>query len=101
MQIGRVVGTVISTLKDEKLEGLKLHVVQFTTPNGTPSGGMVVAVDSVGVGVGELVLTAAGSSARLTQETEGKPVDTVIMAIIDIITVNGENTYIKNPSEQE
>lgn len=96
MQLGRVVGTVVSTKKDEKLEGLKLQVVRFTDVEGKPTGSIVVAVDSVGAGIGELVLTAAGSSARQTSVTKDKPVDTVIMAIVDEVTIDGMATYQKS-----
>lgn len=85
MQLGKIVGTVVSTQKDEKLEGLKFHYVKFIDSTGKFSGGQVVAVDSVGAGVGETVLVAAGSSARLTKQTEGKPVDAIIMAIVDSV----------------
>lgn len=101
MQIGKIVGTVVSTQKDEKLEGMVLHLVQFCNTKGEPVGGIVVAVDAVGAGIGEVVLTAAGSSARLTPVTEGKPVDTVIMAIVDMVTVDGEYTYKKEETEAE
>ena len=79
MQLGKIVGTVVSTQKDEKLEGLRLHIVKHINVDGTFTGSLVVAVDSVGAGIGEVVLVAAGSSARQTKNTEGKPVDTVIM----------------------
>lgn len=96
MQIGRVVGTVVSTVKDEKLEGLKLQIVEFVDAHGKPTGGIVTAVDSVGAGIGEIVLTAAGSSARQTPITKDKPVDTVIMAIVDVLEIDGKEVYIKS-----
>jgi microcompartment protein CcmK/EutM len=95
MQLGKIVGTVVSTQKDEKLEGLKFHVVKNVDVDGTPSGGMVVTVDAVGAGVGEVVLYASGSAARQTSDTQGKPVDAVIMAIVDIVEVDGEKRYVK------
>lgn len=95
MQLGKVIGTIVSTKKDEKLEGLKLQIVQYCGVDGTPTGAIVIAVDSVGAGVHELVLVASGSSARQTKVTEGKPVDAVIMAIVDMLEVNGKETYIK------
>jgi len=96
MQIGKVVGTVVATQKDEKLEGLRLQIVEFVDIDGKPTGGIVTAVDSVASGVGDIVLVAAGSSARQTTITDGKPVDSVIMAIIDEIEVGGEHKYVKN-----
>jgi microcompartment protein CcmK/EutM len=95
MQLGKIVGTVVSTQKDEKLKGLKFHVVRNITPDGKPSGGSVVTVDAVGAGVGEVVLYASGSAARQTDLTNGKPVDAVIMAIVDIIEEDGKNVYVK------
>ncbi|OGT08552.1 MAG: ethanolamine utilization protein EutN [Gammaproteobacteria bacterium GWE2_37_16] len=95
MQLGKIVGTVVSTRKDEKLEGLKLQIVKFINVDGTFTGSLVIAVDSVGAGVGEVVLVAAGSSARQTDVTKDKPVDTVIMAIVDILEVDGNNVYVK------
>ncbi|MBI2091426.1 MAG: EutN/CcmL family microcompartment protein [Deltaproteobacteria bacterium] len=95
MQIGKVVGTVVSTRKDEKLEGLKFQMVEFVDLEGRPTGGIVVAIDSVGAGEGEIVLTAAGSSARQTNITKEKPVDAVIMAIVDQVEIGGINKYIK------
>ncbi len=95
MQLGKIVGTVVATHKDEKLEGLKFHVVQHCDVDGKLKDGFVVAVDAMGAGIGEVVLTAAGSAARLTPITEGKPVDTVIMAIVDIVEIDGKERYRK------
>lgn len=95
MLLGKIVGTVVSTKKDEKLEGLKLQLVKYINLDGTFTGGLVVAVDSVGAGMGEVVLVAAGSSARQTPVTKDKPVDTVIMAIVDILEVEGKEVYVK------
>ena len=96
MQLGKIAGTVVSTRKDEKLEGLKLLAVHYLDPHCRETGGMVVAVDSVGAGIGELVLVASGSAARQTHLTQGKPVDAVIMAIVDILEIEGETRYIKD-----
>lgn len=95
MQLGKIVGTVVSTQKDEKLEGMKFHIVKFVDIDIKPTGGFVIAVDSVGAGVGEVVLTAAGSSARQTSLTKDKPVDAVIMAIVDVLEIDGEKRYVK------
>ena len=83
MKMGRVVGSVVATRKDEKLEGLKLLLVRDLDVKLTPEKGYVVAVDAVGAGAGEVVLYATGSSARQTGLTDGRPVDAVIMAIVD------------------
>jgi len=96
MLIGQVVGTVVSTRKDEKLEGLKFLVVKVIDLEGKPTGAYVVAIDSVGAGVHEVVLYATGSSARQTHATKDRPVDAVIMAIVDAIEVSGTTRYLKN-----
>lgn len=96
MLMGKVIGTVVATQKDYRLEGLKLLVLEAVKPDLTATGSTVVAVDSVGAGLDEIVLYSAGSSARLTDITENKPVDTVIVAIVDTVDVNGKLTYQKN-----
>ena len=90
MKLGRVVGTVWCTRKDASLESLKLLVVENLTPSLEREGGYVVAVDSVGAGMHEVVLYASGSSARLTSATKDKPVDAVIMAIVDSFDIDGK-----------
>ena len=96
MLIVRVIGTTISTIKDEKLQGRKLMLVQQTDEFGKGSGKPFVAIDSVDAGVGDLVLTASGSSARQTTITKDTPVDAVIMAVIDSKDVEGKETYRKS-----
>ena len=88
MQLGRVIGTVWATRKDPKLTGMKFLIVRHLDFDYREKDAHTVAVDSVGVGVGEVVLFAAGSSARLTQQTDGTPVDTVIMAIVDKVELD-------------
>lgn len=83
MLFGKVVGTVVATRKDPKLEGLKFQLVAGVDSKGKTGQSYVVAVDSVGAGQGEIVLYATGSSARQTDITNNKPVDAVIMAIVD------------------
>ena len=93
MLIAKVIGTTVATIKDEKLIGRKLLVVQQTDETGKPIGKPYVAVDTVDAGVGDLVLTASGSSARQTTLTKDRPVDAVIMAIIDSLEVEGKTTF--------
>ena len=95
MIMGKVVGTVISTRKEEELAGLKLLLVKACDADGKPTGSTVVAVDAVGAGVGEIVLDASGSSARQTKATKDRPVDATIMAIVDEIEIDGEARYQK------
>lgn len=96
MLIGQVVGTVVATRKEQELEGVKLLVVKGVDLDGKTTNTVIVAADAVGAGVGELVLYAAGSSARQTEVTRNKPVDHVIMAIVDEITVNGKTRFSKS-----
>jgi ethanolamine utilization protein EutN len=88
MQLGRVVGTVWATRKDPKLTGLKFLMVRHLDFDYREKDAHTVAVDSVGAGVGEVVLLVAGSSARLTESTDGTPVDTVVMAIVDKVELD-------------
>ena len=96
MLIAKVIGTTISTIKDEKLEGRKLLILRQTDETGEPSGKPYVAVDTVDAGIGDLVLTAAGSSARQTNITKDSPVDAVIMSIIDSLQVDGKVVFRKS-----
>lgn len=95
MQLARVVGTVVSTRKEPTLEGVTLLVVRPCDFDGKSSGAPIVAVDAVGAGVGEVVLTAAGSSARQTTVTQNRPVDATIMAIVDLVEVDGQTRFTK------
>ena len=88
MHLGKVIGTVWSTRKDEKLVGAKFLIVRQLDLDYNPQNNFVVAVDSVGAGVGEIVLYAQGSSARQTTFTKDKPVDAVIMAIVDKLDIS-------------
>ena len=96
MLIARVIGTTVATIKDDKLVGRKLLILRQTDEQGTPSGKPYVAVDTVDAGIGDLVLTCAGSSARQTELTKERPVDAVIMAVIDSLEVEGQVVYRKS-----
>jgi len=93
MQLGRVVGTVVSTMKEPRMKELKLQVLRLLDERGKEPGGYTVAVDAVGAGHGDVVLYAAGSSARQTGITDGKPTDATIMAIVDSWDVDGRVVY--------
>ena len=95
MTLAKVVGTVVATRKEPSLDGLKLMLVRQVDTEGQETGSFVVAADAVGVGPGEYVLVAAGSSARQTQATNNRPVDAVIMAIVDTWDVGRETKYRK------
>ncbi len=87
MFLGKVIGTVWSTRKDENLVGAKFLIVRQLDLDMNEKENFVVAVDSVGAGEGEIVLVATGSSSRQTEFTKNKPVDAVIMAIVDKLDV--------------
>lgn len=95
MLMGKIVGTVVSTHKEDGLQGLRFMVIRDVGPDGKFTGKTVVGVDAVGSGVGELVLYASGSAARQTVFTKDRPVDAVIMAIVDEVEVEGDKTYVK------
>ncbi|MFA5803787.1 MAG: EutN/CcmL family microcompartment protein [Melioribacteraceae bacterium] len=88
MILGKVIGTVWSTRKDENLVGAKFLIVRHIDLEYKPKEATVIAVDSVGAGVGEIVIVAQGSSARQTTFTKNKPVDAVIMAIVDKLDIS-------------
>ncbi len=95
MLFARVVGTVVSTRKEESIRSVKLLLVQPVTVAGEPVGNTIVAADAVGAGVEELVLVAQGSSARMTQISNERPLDAVIMAIVDIVEIGGREVFRK------
>jgi microcompartment protein CcmK/EutM len=88
MILGRVVGTVVATRKDPRLEGHKLLIVKPISPQGKEEAGYVVAVDTVSAGFRETVITVSGSSARMAEGCKDKPVDCVIVGIIDNIDLD-------------
>ncbi len=94
MKMGRVIGTVVATRKDPSLSGVKFLVVENVSLELDGDGSYVVAVDAVGAGAGEVVLYASGSSARQTEVTKDRPVDAVIMAILDSFEANGKTTRL-------
>ena len=96
MQLGRIAGTVVATRKDEHLVGLRLLLVEELSSEFQGTGKIVVAVDAVSAGPGEVVLYASGSSARLTQVTKDKPVDAVVVAIVDTVDEDGTLRYDKS-----
>jgi microcompartment protein CcmK/EutM len=96
MLIGRVVGNVVASQKAESLEGLKLLVVREMTVEATEADSYVVAADAVGAGLGDVVLYATGSSARQTPQTDKRPADAVIMAIVDSWEIGGALRYDKS-----
>ncbi len=96
MKFARVIGTVVATIKEKRLEGRKLLLVQPLDINFSPSEPPAVAIDAVGSGEGEVVLIVSGSSARQTDLTSNLPCDLSIMAIVDTVEKEGEIIFNKN-----
>jgi microcompartment protein CcmK/EutM len=95
MLLAQVVGTVVSTRKDRGLLGLKLLLVREVDAGFAPTGAFVVAADAVGAGSDEIVMIAQGSSARMTEVSHEKPVDAVIVGIVDSVEIAGKDVYSK------
>jgi len=87
MFLGKVVGTVWATRKDEELVGMKFQIVKHLGIDYKLKETFVVAVDTVQAGVGDVVLVCSGSSARQTALTKNKPVDATIMAVVDKLDI--------------
>jgi ethanolamine utilization protein EutN len=83
MQLARVIGTVVSTVKNNSLDGRKLLVVQTVDRNLEPNGKPMVAVDAIGAGVGELVFWCRGKEASFCFKREDTPTDCTIIGIVD------------------
>lgn len=101
MMIAKVTGSLVATQKVETMVGHKLMLVELfrldpdSRDSLVTSGRVLVAVDTVGAGLGEMVLITQGSSARLTPETKNLPVDTVIVGILDTVNVGQKCLYSK------
>ena len=82
MIVGKVVGTIVSTRKNEKLIGSKFMIIEPIEKLGDPKA-KIVAIDNVGAGIGEVVLVATGSAARIGCDQDNAPVDAAIIGIVD------------------
>lgn len=90
MILARIVGTVVSTRKDPRLEGKKLLVVKPVSPEGVDEAGYLIAVDTVDAGYRETVLVVSGSSARNAAECKDQPVDASIVGIVDSVVLDSQ-----------
>ena len=90
MILARIVGTVVATRKDPRLEGKKLLVAKPISPEGKDETGYVVAVDTVSAGYRETVLIVSGSSARMASGLKDTPVDSAIVGIVDTVKLDQE-----------
>ena len=92
MILARVVGTVVATRKDERLEGRKLLVCRPVNPSGEPDGSnFIISVDTVGAGFHETVLLVGGSSARMAAGLKDSPIDSAIVGIVDTVRTDTED----------
>jgi ethanolamine utilization protein EutN len=99
VKIGRVVGTVVSTINAPAFDGRTLLLCDLLDPAGTPAGGYLIAVDSVGAGAGETVLILdEGNSARQVLAAPGAPIRTVVVGIVDAV---GEEPAMVGPGTVE
>jgi carbon dioxide concentrating mechanism protein CcmL len=95
MQIAKVRGTVVSTQKDQSLTGVKFLLVQFIDEEGELLPRYEVAADSVGAGIDEWVLVSRGSAARKLSGSEHRPLDALVVGIIDTVNLDGRSLYSK------
>jgi carbon dioxide concentrating mechanism protein CcmL len=95
MQIAKVCGTVVSTQKEPSLTGVKFLLLQFIDEEGNPRPEYEVAADSVGAGVDEWVLVSRGSAARQTERGATRPLDALVVGIIDTVSVSNRLVYSK------
>ncbi len=87
MILARVVGTIVATRKDPRLEGAKLLILKPVSPQGIAEAGYVIGVDTVGAGPSELVIGVSGSSARMAEGCKERPVDMAIVGIVDSVSI--------------
>lgn len=96
MIIGKVIGTVVSTEKSERLKGVKLLIVSpIDIATLKEEGKPLVAIDTVGAGRAEIVMLVSGSSARQTEKTTNTPTDASIIAIVDTLELEGKIIFRK------
>lgn len=99
VELGKVTGTVVSTAKDAKLDGSKLLIVNLVGVDGKPTRSYLVTVDTVGAGIGEMVIVVRGSSARMARGMDTVPTDASIIAIVDTLELEGNVVYQKYPGK--
>ena len=96
MKFGLVIGKVISTRKEGKVDGLKILVVRYLDEKLNDTGKSVACIDTVSAGEGDVVLLCSSSSARLTRLTKNVATDNTIVGIVDSVACEGSNIYKKN-----
>jgi ethanolamine utilization protein EutN len=101
LELARVEGNVVSTAKNDRLDGYKLLLVNLIGPDLKPTSSYLVAVDSVGAGEGEIVIVVRGSSARQSAQLTNVPTDSSIVAIVDSIELRKKTIYQKHEPETD
>ncbi len=96
MQLAKIIGTVVSTRKEGKVHGLKILVAQYLNEALEELPKTAACVDTVGAGIGDVVLLCSSSSARMTDLTKGVCTDNTIVAIVDCVTSNNRKIYQKS-----
>ena len=95
MNLGKVVGTVVCSSRDDGIKGARYLLIERSNQHGEKKGDFLVALDLIGANYDELVMVSEGSPARETQSTINKPLDAVIVGIIDMIDENDKIVYKK------
>jgi len=95
MIFGRIAGTVVSTLREDGVEGGRYLLVELCSHTGEPKGKYMVALDQHSAGPGEMVIITQGSSCRQTEQTYQKAIDALIMGIVDLVEEDGRTVYRK------
>jgi len=96
MKLGKVIGAVVATRKEGKMEGLKILVVTYLDESLYDTKQSVACIDTVGAGEGDVVLLCSSSSARVTQITKNVATDTTIVGIVDLICLGEKRIYVKS-----
>lgn len=87
MHLGKVIGTVVATRKDEKLVGTKLMITQPLNFDQAPNGDPIIAVDTVGAGIGEIIIYTTGTASRIAARKMDAPIDAAIVGIVDNVDI--------------
>ena len=95
MILGTVVGTVVSNTKNDGISGSRYLLISKSNQKGEQKNDYLVALDLIGAGKNELVMVAEGSSARETEVTLNKPMDAIVVGIVDLIDEDGQIVYRK------
>jgi len=97
MIVARITGRAVSTRKDDGLLGTKLLLAEHVDPStGDATGELLVVADHLGAGPGDVVLVTQGSAARFTAITKDRPVDALVVGIVDTVRIDGRDAFAKD-----